>query len=67
MAFGLVRSRLGDASGNSLLEEAVLNAVYHGNLGVRFPDLKLSGDGSFERLAAQLPSWKPRTATAGFV
>ena len=33
------------------LEEALLNAVYHGNLGVS-SDLKLSGDGSFERVAA---------------
>ena len=40
------------------LEEALLNAVYHGNLGVS-SDLKLNGDGSFERLAAQRRSESP--------
>ncbi len=34
------------------LEEALLNAVYHGNLGLS-SDLKLSGDGAFEREAAR--------------
>lgn len=51
----LVAFRLCDATGGTragiALEEAILNAVYHGNLGVS-SELKLSGDGSFERLAA---------------
>jgi CheY-like chemotaxis protein len=51
----LVAIGLCDATGATragiALEEALLNAVYHGNLGVS-SDLKLIGDGSFERVAA---------------
>ncbi len=51
VAFGLCDAT-GATRAGIALEEALLNAVYHGNLGVS-SDLKLSGDGSFERLAAQ--------------
>ena len=51
----LVAFGLSDATGATragiALEEALLNAVYHGNLGVS-SELKLLGDGSFEKLAA---------------
>jgi anti-sigma regulatory factor (Ser/Thr protein kinase) len=50
-AFGLCDAT-GATRAGIALEEALLNAVYHGNLGVS-SDLKLSGDGSFERLAAE--------------
>jgi CheY-like chemotaxis protein/anti-sigma regulatory factor (Ser/Thr protein kinase) len=50
-AFGLC-DPTGATRAGIALEEALLNAVYHGNLGVS-SDLKLSGDGSFERVAAQ--------------
>jgi CheY-like chemotaxis protein/anti-sigma regulatory factor (Ser/Thr protein kinase) len=48
-AFGLCDAT-GAMRAGIALEEALLNAVYHGNLGVSSA-LKLSGDGSFERLA----------------
>lgn len=51
VAFGLCDAT-GATRAGIALEEAILNAVYHGNLGVS-SDLKLSGDGSFERLAAE--------------
>jgi CheY-like chemotaxis protein len=50
VAFGLCDAT-GATRAGIALEEAILNAVYHGNLGVS-SDLKLAGDGSFERLAA---------------
>lgn len=50
IAFGLCDATGATRSGIAL-EEAILNAVYHGNLGVS-SDLKLSGDGLFERTAA---------------
>lgn len=50
VAFGLCDAT-GATRAGIALEEAILNAVYHGNLGVS-SDLKLSGDGAFERLAA---------------
>jgi CheY-like chemotaxis protein len=51
VAFGLCDAT-GATRAGIALEEALLNAVYHGNLGVS-SSLKLSGDGSFERLAAE--------------
>jgi CheY-like chemotaxis protein len=50
VAFGLCDAT-GATRAGIAMEEAILNAVYHGNLGVS-SELKLSGDGSFERLAA---------------
>ena len=50
VAFGLCDAT-GATRAGIALEEAILNAVYHGNLGVS-SELKLSGDGAFERLAA---------------
>lgn len=50
-AFGLCDAT-GATRAGIALEEAVLNAIYHGNLGVS-SDLKLAGDGSFERTAAE--------------
>lgn len=50
IAFGLCDAT-GATRAGIALEEALLNAVYHGNLGVS-SDLKLSGDGAFERTAA---------------
>jgi anti-sigma regulatory factor (Ser/Thr protein kinase) len=50
-AFGLC-DPTGATRAGIALEEALLNAVYHGNLGVS-SDLKLNGDGSFERVAAE--------------
>jgi CheY-like chemotaxis protein len=50
VAFGLCDATSATRAGIAL-EEAILNAVYHGNLGVS-SELKLSGDGSFERTAA---------------
>lgn len=49
-AFGLCDAT-GATRAGIALEEALLNAVYHGNLGVSSA-LKLSGDGAFERAAA---------------
>jgi CheY-like chemotaxis protein/anti-sigma regulatory factor (Ser/Thr protein kinase) len=49
VAFGLCDAT-GATRAGIALEEALLNAVYHGNLGVS-SELKLSGDGAFERLA----------------
>jgi CheY-like chemotaxis protein/anti-sigma regulatory factor (Ser/Thr protein kinase) len=51
VAFGLCDAT-GATRAGIALEEALLNAVYHGNLGVS-SELKLSGDGAFERLAAE--------------
>jgi CheY-like chemotaxis protein/anti-sigma regulatory factor (Ser/Thr protein kinase) len=56
-AFGLC-DPTGATRAGIALEEALLNAVYHGNLGVS-SELKLSGDGSFERLAAQRQKESP--------
>lgn len=50
-AFGLCDAT-GATRAGIAMEEAVLNAIYHGNLGVS-SDLKLAGDGSFERTAAE--------------
>ncbi len=50
-AFGLCDATAATRAGIAL-EEAMLNAIYHGNLGVS-SDLKLAGDGSFERVAAE--------------
>lgn len=50
-AFGLCDATAATRVGIAL-EEAMLNAIYHGNLGVS-SDLKVAGDGSFERLAAE--------------
>lgn len=51
VAFGLCDAT-GATRAGIALEEALLNAVYHGNLGVS-SELKLAGDGSFERRAAE--------------
>ena len=50
-AFGLCDAT-GATRAGIALEEALLNAVYHGNLGVS-SDLKLEGNGEFERVAAR--------------
>ncbi|MBP3954854.1 response regulator [Gemmata sp. G18] len=57
VAFGLCDAT-GATRAGIALEEAVLNAIYHGNLGVN-SDLKLAGDGSFERTAAERRSVAP--------
>jgi CheY-like chemotaxis protein/anti-sigma regulatory factor (Ser/Thr protein kinase) len=60
-AFGLCDAT-GATRAGIALEEALLNAVYHGNLGVS-SDLKLSGDGAFDRLAThrrQEPPYRDR-------
>lgn len=56
-AFGLCDATAATRSGIAL-EEALLNAVYHGNLGVS-SELKLQGNGLFERTAAARRSQEP--------
>ena len=56
-AFGLCDAT-GATRAGIALEEALLNAVYHGNLGVS-SDLKLEGNGEFERVAARRRTEEP--------
>ncbi len=56
-AFGLCDPTAATRCGIAL-EEALLNAVYHGNLGVS-SDLKLLGNGAFEKAAAERRQQEP--------
>jgi CheY-like chemotaxis protein/anti-sigma regulatory factor (Ser/Thr protein kinase) len=56
-AFGLCDDTAATRSGIAL-EEALLNAVYHGNLGVS-SDLKQQGNGLFEKTAAERRTQEP--------
>ncbi len=64
-AFGLCDATATTRSGIAL-EEALLNAVYHGNLGVS-SELKLLANGTFEKTAAERRVQEPYCARRVFV